>query len=132
MECVSCSVARSCRGGPAVAAVMPRMNEKLLGSWKREAKTKKGVKVLWAKKERVRRGDVAKEEKAMRWDVNGGTITQSELKIFDNSSGNQLSSETDVSRLMFEPTHALRGMPTEISVLIIKDTSEDWTQGKGT
>lgn len=85
-------------------------------------------------------------EKAMRWEelasctdcqcsrkrVGEGIITQSEPKIFDNSSENQLSSEIDVSRLVFEPTHAVPGMPKETSVLIINDTSEDWRQGEGT
>lgn len=65
--------------------------------------------------------------KRVKW----GTITQSELKILDNSSGNQLSGETDVSRLVLEPTHAVSGMPKDTSVLIINDTSEDWRQGKG-
>lgn len=60
-----------------------------------------------------------------------GTITQSELKIFDNSSENQLSSETDVNRLVFEPTHAVPGMPKETSAPIINDTSVDWRQGEG-
>lgn len=59
-------------------------------------------------------------------------IIQSELKTFDNSSQNQLSSATNVSRLVFEPTHAVLGMPKEASVLIINDTSEDWRQEKGT
>ena len=86
------------------------------------------------------------EEKAARWEglanrtdcqcgrkrVGEGTITQSELKIFDKSSENQLSSEIDVSRLVFEPTHAVPGMPKETSAPIINDTSVDWRQGEGT
>lgn len=64
--------------------------------------------------------------------VDEGTITQSELKIFDKSSENQLSSEIDVSRLVFEPTQAVPGMPKETPALIINDTSVDWRQGKGT
>lgn len=64
--------------------------------------------------------------------VGEGTITQSKPKIFDNSSENQLSSGIDVSRLVFEPTHAVPRIPKETSALVINDTSEDWRQGRGT
>ena len=36
------------------------------------------------------------------------------------------------AKFMSEPTHALPGMPKEMSVLIINDTSEDLRQGMGT
>lgn len=57
--------------------------------------------------------------------VSGDTITQSEWKIFDKSSENQLSSEIDASRRMFEPAHALPAMLKEMSVHIINNPSED-------
>ena len=67
-------------------------------------------------KKRVRGGEVGKEEKVIRWErwerlvsctdcqcskerINWATITQSEFRNFDNSSGNQLSCEIDVSKV---------------------------------
>lgn len=71
--------------------------------------------------EKKREREEENGEKAVRWEglasrtdcqcsrkrVGEGTIAQSEPKIFDNRSENQLSSETDVSSFVFEPTHAV-------------------------
>lgn len=76
-------------------------------------------------------GELCSDCQWNRTRVNRDTIIQSELTIFDNSE-NQVNRESDVSRLVFEPTRALPGMPKDMSVHIINKTSEDWRKGEGT